>query len=790
MLLLPSLALAVDGTVTLPLTDWTSLLDAGQSSAQRPAAPVPWLQVDRAVEGSFERGVFTGTLRTTVRVLRAEEGLRIPVITSGVSIARVELDGHSTALLPEGGNYTVGIATAGAHTLRVDFFLGQEDDRFVRRLELPLPPSGPTRVSVVVPEVGIEATLENGAMRSQRPEAGGTRIDGQLDGQGLLRLSWKGRAADDTVPVKAETREFALFTLHDALVKGVATFDTTILEGETDRLSLRVPDGVEIVEVSGADVLQWRNDAGLIDVRLRYLVSERANVQVLFQFPVSLEAPVALRMPLPAAGTPFTGAIGVQGPAGFEAAVEGADGTSPLRDLPPELAALTANPLLLGFELAGEPDVRLRVSRQAEVAVASTAIDELEATTVLIEDGAEITRMQLHVHNQTQQYLGVRRPDGAVLTHARLDGRSIRPAMSPDGATLLLPLIQSERLADGETLRWQVREGDTLGGLADRFYGDPTQWQRLIDNNYGVLSRPGDLATGQDLVIAPASDGAAAVDRFVIDLAWTRDRGAMGLLGARALTLPEVDATVAAVEWDVYVPSAVAPLHFAGSLSPYSHIRYDHIRRAQQFLDLVLGTRSAWAGMDSGSYSSILSRRKAIYRDESEVERQTQEASSTFPLVGERHRFKRTLPGRDVPTLSLTWMATDLVPLVRVGVFAATARRVWQVARGGATPRVRLAVEAAAWLTLAWYVEGVHRSLLWGIDAALAAALLHGALAAARARVREGAPPLAALADAWTFGAVAKGALVVVALAAAVSFPLFWSTALCIVLAVALRRNA
>lgn len=790
MLLLPALAFAADGTATLPLVEWSALLDAGQASAQKPAAPVPWLQVDRSLEGSFERGVFTGTLRSTVRVTRPEEGLRIPVIAGTVSIARVELDGQNTALLPEGGQYTVGVASPGEHTLRVDFFLGREDDRFARRLELALPPSGPTRLSVRVPESGIEATLENGAIRSQRAEAGGTRIEGQLDGRGLLQLAWKGRAAADAVPVKAETREFALFTLHDALVKGVASFETTILEGETDRLTLRVPEGVEIVDVSGADVLQWRNDGGAIDVRLRYLVSERAAVQVLFQFPVDLAEPVALRMPLPASGTPFTGAIGVQGPAGFEAAVDTAVGTTPLRDLPPELAALTGSPLLLGFELAGEPEVRLRVSRQAELTVASTAVDELEATTVLIEDGAEITRMQLHIHNQTRQYLGVKLPEGAVLTHARLDGRSIRPAMSPDGVTLLLPLVQSERLGDGETLRWEVRDGDTLGGLADRFYGDPTQWQLIVDNNDGVLSGTAELTVGQKLVIAPAANAALAVDRFVIDLAWTRERGAMGLFGARGLALPELDAEVAAVEWDVFVPDAVSPLHFAGSLSPYSHIRYDHVRRVQQFLDFALGTRSAWAGMEGGEYSSILSRRKTIYRSESEVERQTQEASSTFPLVGERHRFKRLLPGKDVPTLSLSWLAADLVPFVQLGAFAAAARRAWTFASGTGGSRLRAVGEAAALLTVAWYVEGVHRSLLWGIDAALAAALLQGQLSAARERFGGGFPPLAVLADAWTFGNLGRAAVFVVGLGVAVSLPLFWSTALCVLLTVALRRRA
>lgn len=143
----------------------------------------------------------------------------------------------------------------------------------------------------------------------------------------------------------------------------MASFETTILEGETDRLTLRVPEGVEIVDVSGGDVLQWRNDGGAIDVRLRYLVSERAAVQVLFQFPVDLAEAVALRMPLPASGTPFTGAIGVQGPAGFEAAVDTAVGATPPAGPPPRVG-----------RAHGEPAVaRVRSRRRAGGAPARVA---------------------------------------------------------------------------------------------------------------------------------------------------------------------------------------------------------------------------------------------------------------------------------------------------------------------------------------------------------------------------------------------------------------------------------
>jgi hypothetical protein len=779
--LLAGLANAQDGLVTLPLERWEQMLDAGAAAGERPAPPVPVLQVERSIEGSFRRGVFTGTLVTRVRVPAGVDDLRVPVLDAGASIARVELDGRSTSLLPEEGAYTVGLDTPGDHVIRVDFFVGREDDRFSRRFQLALPASGPTRLSVWVPEVDIEASLAKGAVTALRGEAGGTRIEGQLDGRGELDLTWKGRLAGEAVPVKAEARAWALFTLHEAVVRGVLQLDTTVHEGETDRVVLRVPEGVEIVDVQGDAVLQWRTEADQLVVLLRYLVSDRASVRVQFQLPVDLDAPVALKLPMPAEGVPFEGALGVQGPAGLQATVQAADAAEPLRDLPPELAALTPNPLLLGFTFSAEPSVTVAVTRQAEVELTSTSVDSLEASTVLIEDGAEITRLQLHVRNETRQYLAARLPEGAVLTLARIDGRPIRPATAPDGA-LLLPLVQSDRQAGGEQT-WVVRDGDTLGAIADRFYGDPSLWYELLDANRESVGWEQGISPGQVIRIPATHSGITPVSRFEIELAWTRPGGAMGWAGRRALELPALDADVAEAAWKVYVPHALEPLDFSGNLSAWSHLRYDHVRRLRQFISLVFGVRDAWAG---GSYDNILSRRKSIYAAEVQRGARAQEATSTFPLVGEPYHFRRMLPGREVPALTVTWIARDLLPFARLGALLGAA---WLVLAWLGGRRGVAVAGFAGLLGVAWFVEGVHRSLLWGVDLALLGLLARAAWPRWRS-VWEDPPPLRALLDAWTLGRVAWGFVAIFAAYLLLLFPLAWGSVALLVLAWRVRRLA
>lgn len=780
-------ALAADGVVRLPLDQWVQWLDAAALQHQVAAAPVDVLQVDRSVEGSFQRGVFSGVLTSRVRVLRPEGGVRAAVLSDSASIASVALDGRQTSLLAQDGSYTVGIDTPGEHVIRVEFFVGQEDDRFARRLALAFPPAGPTRISILVPEPDIRADLAGGAITSLRGEGGGTRIVGQLDGSGSLDLGWRSNVAALDVPARTEVREHVVFTLHEALVRGVAAFDTRVLEGEIDRMRFRVPKGVEVVNVEGESVLQWSANKGELVVFCRWLVADRAQVRVHFQLPVTAGESFTLAMPLPAEGVPLTGAIGIQGPAGFTATATQVKGATLLRDLPPELAELTPNPLLLGFTLDGEPEIQLDVQREAELTLASTTIDEMEAATVLIEDGVEVTRMQLHVRNETRPWLGIRLPSGATLTHARVDGRAMRPATAPDGETLLLPLPQSERFDAGQAQNWVVRDGDTLDALADRFYGDPSRWHEIIAQNPGFLSDARDLAVGQVLSVAPVSGGGIAASRAVIELAWSRQGEAMGVLGRRKVELPTVDAEVAAVEWHVYVPESLYTLSAGGNLSSWSHLRYDHVRRVQHFLKAVLGIQNAWAG--GSEYSSILVRRKAIYAQESQQQGEMQEASADFPLVGERYRFRRMMPAPDAPALTFTWVTTQALQPIRLAMLAAGAMLATAWASGRRS-KAQLGIALASVLFVAWTIDGVHRRLVWGADLGLAWLWLRSVWSRDKSGWSDGFPTLGQWLDAWTLRRMAAVGAAGAVLACLLIVPLAWSTLALVALAWRARRTA
>jgi hypothetical protein len=724
-----SLASAEDGKVEMPLDEWEQIQTEIEDSKKAEKSHIPYCPIDREVEGSFRKGLFTGRLTSRLKVLDDRGHIRVPVLDAGASLGKVLLNGKRTSLLREGGMYTLGVDRPGDYTISVEFFWGREQVDFARKLRFRLPEAGVTKLTVQVPELDIEAKLENGALVSQTQTASGTRLEGNLDAKGLFDLAWTRKLTHKaSEAVRLQARLDTLFTVQDAQISGLAVFDFEVLEGETARIDLGLPEGIEVVGVEGEAVLQWwteAGDGGKLTVLLRHLVSERVRLAVRFQFPSAEGKPVQLLMPLPAKGVKMSGSLGVQGPAGLNVQVASLKQAKQLkaRDLPPELTDLTTSPLQHGFSFTQAPAVRLVVARHDEVQLTSTLIDELQASSVIIEDGTEITKLKLRMRNNTAQYLTLQLPKGASLTHALVDGRPIRPATAKlDGReALLFPLRQSERIGADQSRIHRVRDGETLSGIANFYYSDPNQWANILTDNEDQIGDAQDVMVGMELSI-PAKQGVKVEESsFAIELAYKNthaDLGSLGSFGQREFALPVIrEVDVVKATWHLYLPTAVEPLSFDANLTQYSAIRYDPFRRLRDFLSGLWWTR-AWAG---GKYKSILIQRKEIYRTTTAMRGSSEAVLATFPLVGERYKFRRSLLGRDTPRIAVTFAAAWLSAPMRWLAFLAGL--------GLTMLLLRNTRKTAAWLgiglgmlgllVLAHYFLGMHRRILWGINAAL-----------------------------------------------------------------------
>ncbi len=730
--------------VTMPLERWERMLLEIESDIEPDPPAFPVARIERRIEGSFTKGLFSGTLTEVFEVIDTHGHVRVPLLDGEVSLGEVLLDGKRTSLLREGSMYTLGIDEPGEHRVRLEFYAGEDQDRFARRLKFSLPRGGITHVSVLLPETDIEPRLTNGALTRVEPGEKSTLLVGNLDSSGQFDLSWTRRVThkgDQAVVMEAVTS--TLFTVGESVIAGKTSLDLSVVEGETDLVELQLREGIEIIDVEGDAVLQWRTDAedgGRLTILLRYLVSDRIGMMIRFQTPADATGPISLLMPWPAQGTPTNGTAGVLGPSGLKIDVVSTKSTTCLSalDMPAELTDLTANPLMFGFSFTEPPTIEISVSRHEQVTLTSTLVEEIQASTVLSQDGTEVTKLKIRIRNNTREYLTVHLPEGTVLTHSLIDGQPIRPAVAMvDGVeVLLVPLRQSERLKQGETRLHTVRQGETLSDISNFYYSDPSHWQMILSSNPETLYSADSVTAGQSLRIPTQQGVAVEESAFIIELAYKAGNAPLGNMGRASVELPSLDVDTMRATWHLYFPGALDPINFDANLTQYSAIRYDIFRRAREFLDRTLWIQYAWAG---GKYESILKQRKAIYRNERDGRGTGKSIRAAFPLVGEQYRFKRILLGKETPKISITYVnrtATFAVKwLALVGAFALTLLLLSRIR--DIKTWIAVALGLVLLLIVAHYILGVHRRVVWGIDMGLIFMLARSRTGRIQTRLKE-----------------------------------------------------
>ncbi|MDP2344903.1 MAG: LysM domain-containing protein [Deltaproteobacteria bacterium] len=726
---------AGDAQVTLPLADWRALGDQIDQLETPPAPPVPFALASRSVIASFSRGVLTGSLDVDI-VSYDDKQVLVPLIDDAASLSEVLVDGKRAVALREGERAGVMVTGVGRHSARITFALGQEQDRFERAFELNLPQAPRSRLSLQLPERDLDVRLQGGVILDEQTHGTTTHIEGAIDASGRLVVQWARRALHQAGEKRElETRIFTLAQLGEEVVTLKTVLAVRVVAGETDRLDVAIPAGLEVVNASGPAVLQWFSkgeDAAAaggrgITILLKHIVDDETEITVEAQMPRASTGATTLAFLAPRDARVREGFVAVEGRAGFEVkpvAVVGALDVG-AREIPQRLLELSDKPLLFGYRYEDKPpSIGLEVKANAQLDLTQAVIDELQVSTVVVEKGTEITKLKLAVRNNTRQYLSMRMPLGAVITHALIDGAPFHPAIGEAGQ-LLVPLRQSEKLSTTAPRRHVVQPGETLGGISLLYFNKTDPWQAIMSANPEMATQ-NDLAVGRAITI-PSSAGGVTLEEssFVLEIAYKVAGRPLGAFGQRAVALPHLDIPVIAATWHVYLPTAVEPLSFDSNLKQMNGIRYDPLRRAQHFLDAALRIRGAWAG----GYENILSNRKAIYRKEQS--RAVDEPLSSFPLVGERYRFEQVLLGERQGVLDVVYLRRDLEPGVRfVALLLSTliALRLARRALGhGQGPIGRPLVASLAVLLalglLGHYVLGVHRMMLLGVDVAILIAI-------------------------------------------------------------------
>jgi hypothetical protein len=730
-ILLCSAIFAENSTVEIPLSTWEQMVDKIEQSKHQSVPTQSYCPINRSIEGKVRKGLFKGTLKMQFIVFDSSTA-RIPVIDGSATLGAVTLNGARTSLYRESDMFTTEISKPGLHTLTAEVIIGKELDRFDRQVICTLPEGGPTRVVIEIPEKNIDPVLNNGALISTSDVPSGTKLEGFLNSGGKLDMTWSRKLSHDLKStIKSELTMYTLCTVQEAVISGESQCNIAITDGETDRIDLFLPDNLEITGVNGDAILQWRTDlkdSKRLIVLLRHLVQDQVSMNITFQLPVKDENDISLVTPYPEKGTPFTSILGTLSAGGLDVQVKelkSADQTD-IRNLPQELTNMTSNPLLFGFTCSDNALIKLSVSRHKDVSLTGTIIDDLQASTVITQDGQEITKMKMRIRNNNRQYLTLQLPPGSFLTHSLIDGMPIRPALSKenDKDVLLFPLQQSEAIKASSRQYHTVQPGETLGDIAELYYSDPLKTGIILKNNQDIISDDNDIQAWQTIFIPELSNVKIRESSFILELAYKTPSGrGIGLLGRRSVYLASLDIETVQSLWHLYFPGNLDIVSVSSNMKQLTEIRYNLFIRARDFFKSAFVTK-AWAG--DAYYSNILGQRKAIYKADFAKKSREETVTTSFPLVGKKYRFRRNLSGMEVPYITLLYIPAWLSTALKWIGFAVAYLLTLFILKN-LNNRRSLLFAAGSWiilLAISFYIMGMNRRYLWGIDCALFVSIL------------------------------------------------------------------
>jgi len=254
-------------------------------------------------------------------------------------------------------------------------------------------------------------------------------------------------------PARFDAQVDTLVSLDDVTTTITSAIEIEVKSGSLDALSLRVPEGLELLEVTAPSLRHHTlSEDRVLRIELTQPMEGRFGVEVVCERITGQEQELEVPLLGVAGAEVERGRIGVEALAPFQVDARAVERLSPIDPgaLPEQLLLRTDNPILHAYRYAqADPAPRFSVSitRHREVQTPHAVVDEASYRTLYTRDGIAVTTARLMVRNRRQQFLRVGLPEGAEVWSARVDGRDETPALdagSDEGApTVLLEIVSA-----------------------------------------------------------------------------------------------------------------------------------------------------------------------------------------------------------------------------------------------------------------------------------------------------------------------------------------------------------
>lgn len=437
----------------------------------------------------------------------------VPLFPREVALSGASLDGKPALLMEHGGRHALAIREAGLHSARFSFNIATDLKKGPQAVQLPIPETPITLLSLSLPIPSVEAEIQGAKAVASRAAPGGTLVEAVLSPTSLIQVGWSRVIPEEEKgPAKLYADLYHLLSVEDDALRVTTIGVFNILQNTINNLTLRVPRGYQILNVSGGPVGDWKEktagERNLLEIALKSPTQGMLRIQINAERLFAEKETVADFNGFEVVDcVREKGFLAIELKSSAEVKIPEAKGIDRVSfpELPAELVGHSEKPLIFAYKYLRHPyALTMEVQKHEELPVISTVIDNASAMTLFTEDGKRVHQVTYSVRNTWKQFMELSLPKDAQLWSAFVQGRPVKPSRNADGK-ILIPLNRS-------------REGDS--GLA----------------------------------------------AFDVELIYFQKARKFGWFGRKSESFVVPDVMISRILWSVYLPVDYRFLHFGGTM--------------------------------------------------------------------------------------------------------------------------------------------------------------------------------------------------------------------------------
>ena len=197
-------------------------------------------------------------------------------------------------MVRDGDAYYIEFRRKGGGEVSVDFAAKVFSEGQVRGVAFDVPDAAIRKITLETGSEGRNVDIK-GAPRVQKLDA--TRVQTFLPSSGVIQMTWSPELEKLSGELVASCDSLLIGSAKVGALQVQAQFIYTISQGRMKSCSVQLPDGLNVIQVSGEDLLAWDVRDGMLSVELSrpweeaYTLTVQAE-QTLPEFPCSFEFPV------------------------------------------------------------------------------------------------------------------------------------------------------------------------------------------------------------------------------------------------------------------------------------------------------------------------------------------------------------------------------------------------------------------------------------------------------------------------------------------------------------------